>query len=230
MQPYLFPYLGYFQLVQAVDRFVIYDDVTYIKQGWVNRNQIRVNGQPYLFTLPLHAASSNTLICDLELDRGKFGAWRTKFLRTIAQAYARAPYVHATLGVIDEVLDGQATQLTEVLANGIRTVLEHCGCTTDLVLTSRKYRNSSLTGQDRIIDICLQERARMYINAPGGRHLYDRSSFAAHGLELRFLRPGLSSYAQGKQEFLSGLSMIDVLMYNAPEQLHSLINTFEIDE
>lgn len=70
----------------------------------------------------------------------------------------------------------------------------------------------------------------MYINAPGGRHLYDRSSFAAHGLELRFLRPGLSSYAQGKQEFLSGLSMIDVLMYNAPEQLHSLINTFEIDE
>src|SRR5687768_13108726 len=92
MQPYLFPYIGYFQLMHAADKFVVYDDVNYIKGGWVNRNRILVNGKPHMFTLPLKNAGSNIKINEIEVSGGELMKWREKFLRTLQQAYAKAPF------------------------------------------------------------------------------------------------------------------------------------------
>lgn len=229
MQPYLFPYLGYFQLIQSVDRFVLYDDVTYIKQGWVNRNQIRVSGKPMLFTLPLKGASSNTLIRELLLDPAQYRAWRTKFLRTVEQAYSRAPYKGEVLELLGDVFAERATHLAPLLATGIEAVLRRAGCTTQVIPTAVQYANAHLHGQDRILDICAQEGATTYVNAPGGRDLYDHGRFGEHGVELRFLCPHLVPYEQGGAPFLPGLSIIDVMMYTSPELLHTLMNQSTLD-
>lgn len=229
MQPYLFPYLGYFQLIHAVDRFVLYDDVTYIKQGWVNRNQVRVSGKPLLFTLPLKGASSNTLIRELEVDPAQYRAWRTKFLRTVAQAYARAPFAGEVLELLGDVLPEEATRLAPLLEAGIRAVMQRSGCSTELLGGAAHYHNAHLHGQDRILDICAREGATIYVNAPGGRALYDPGRFKEHGVQLRFLRPVLAVYDQGGAPFMPGLSIIDVMMYNAPGELRSLMTLSEID-
>ena len=89
MQPYLFPYIGYYQLIKAVDSFVLLDDVNYIKKGWINRNRILLNGSPHLFTMPLEKASQNKKNCDLCL-KGEFGTWIERFLITFQHAYASA--------------------------------------------------------------------------------------------------------------------------------------------
>lgn len=230
MQPYLFPYLGYFQLIHAVDRFVLYDDVTYIKQGWVNRNQVSVAGKPLLFTLPLKGASSHTLIRELMVDPAQYRPWRTKFLRTVGQAYARAPHAPEVLALLDSALPEEATRLAAVLAGSIRAVLQRVGCTTELVEGAAHYHNAHLHGQERILDICAQEHASTYVNAPGGRALYDHTLFAERGVSLRFIEPRLEPYPQSGGPFMPGLSIIDVMMYNAPEQLRDLMNQSTIDD
>lgn len=230
MQPYLFPYLGYFQLIQAVDRFVLYDDVAYIKQGWVNRNQVSVAGKPLLFTLPLKGASSNTLIRELVVDPAQYRPWRTKFLRTVGQAYARAPHAPEVLALLAAALPEEAARLAPLLAGSIRAVLQRAGCTTEVVEGALHYNNAHLHGQERILDICAQEGASTYVNAPGGRALYDHTRFREQGVALRFIQPRLEPYPQGGGPFLPGLSIIDVMMYNAPEQLHDLMTQSTIDD
>jgi hypothetical protein len=229
MQPYLFPYLGYFQLIHAVDRFVLYDDVTYIKQGWVNRNQVCVAGKPLLFTLPLKGASSNTLIRELVVDPGQYRVWRTKFLRTVGQAYARAPHCAEVLALLATTLPEEAEHLAPVLAGGIRAVLQRAGCTTSIVEGATHYHNDHLHGQDRILDICAREGATTYVNAPGGRALYAHAHFQERGVDLRFLKPRLEPYEQGGGPFVPGLSIIDAMMYNDPEQLSTLLTQYSTD-
>ena len=144
MQPYLFPYIGYFQLVHSVDRFVVYDDVNYIKKGWINRNRILVNGAPHTFTLPLQGAGSFTLISDIGLGK-EFVAWRVKFLKTLAQVYGKAPHFEQAMNVIERALNPERSNLSELLVDSLRTVMEHIGITTELNPTSRGYGNKELS-------------------------------------------------------------------------------------
>lgn len=224
MQPYLFPYLGYFQLIEEADRFVLYDDVTYIKQGWINRNRILVNGSAHLFTLPLRKASSFAPIDSIELDPLQFPAWREKFLRTLQQAYARAPQFTMAHALIANVLHTPAERLVDLLRTSIVSISEHMGIRTTIIPTARPYANQVLHGQARIIDICKQEKASRYVNAVGGTDLYSRTDFAQQGIELMFLRSRLPAYAQGTQEFVPGLSIIDALMRVSTDELHGMLH------
>ena len=79
MQPYIFPYLGYFQLLNSVDHFVFYDDVNFIKGGWVNRNQLLINNQNKFFTVPLKKIISFTPINEVEIHKKLYPNWRSKF-------------------------------------------------------------------------------------------------------------------------------------------------------
>lgn len=100
MQPYLFPYIGYFQLLNAVDMFVVFDDVNFIKKGWINRNNILVNRQKYLFTVPLKDASQNKLIKEVQIaDDG----WQEKFLKTVAQSYKKAEFFDEAFALIEKL-------------------------------------------------------------------------------------------------------------------------------
>lgn len=230
MQPYIFPYLGYFQLMQAVDRFVLLDDVNFIKKGWINRNQILINGTPQYFTIPISGASQNKLIFELALapDDG----WRRKLLQTFRQAYLRAPHYSAVEELIAPLIDNSVTELDQFLYESLVAVSRYIGISTPIVKTSRAYELHEVRGQDRILRICQKENADQYINPIGGRDLYDHATFQQAGVELLFLRPRLPDYPQGKagseRGFIPGLSILDALMFNAPEDICRMLDQAEL--
>lgn len=215
MQPYFLPYIGYFQLLAAVDKFVVLDDVNLIRRGWVNRNRLLLGGAAHTFTVPLCGASQNRLICEMELDESQ--DWRERLLRTFRHAYGKAPCYAQVWPLLERVVGYPAKRLDEYLLYSIREIANHLLLPTKIEGSSRIYGNTQLKAQDRILDICRQEGAEVYVNPIGGVDLYGRDSFRARGIELRFLRSRPLAYAQGKGEHVPWLSIIDVLMYNEPD-------------
>jgi hypothetical protein len=226
MQPYLFPYLGYFQLIGAVDRFVIYDDVSYIKRGWINRNRWLVAGTPAYFTFPVLNASQFRPIGDIRLHEGS--GWAAKLLKTFRHEYGRAPCFAAAFDLLERVVTLDEPSISRRATASIRAVMGHLGMKTPLVETSADYGNADLRSADRIIDICQRERASRYINAIGGQELYDRATFAAAGIELRFLRPGLVQYQQFREPFTPWLSVLDVIAFNPPDVVRAFLRKYEL--
>ncbi|UOQ76255.1 WbqC family protein [Hymenobacter sp. 5516J-16] len=214
MQPYLFPYLGYFQLLQAADKFVLLDDVQFIKRGWINRNRILVGGQEHLFTVPLEGASQNKLINQLHVSPDQRA--RHKLLQTITQAYSRAPFFASCFPLLEQVLLLPCLTITDMVRASLLAVSQYVGWDTQLYLSSALSKPSDLTGADRILAICQALQADQYVNMEGGSHLYDVLRFAQQGVELQFLRAQLPPYPQAAATFIPGLSIIDVLMYNSP--------------
>ncbi|MFA0557976.1 MULTISPECIES: WbqC family protein [unclassified Vibrio] len=218
MQPYFFPYFGYFELIKSVDKFVIYDDVNYIKKGWINRNRILISGEPKMFTMPLVNASQNRRINEILLSP-QISLWKTKFLKTIELNYKRAPHFDETYALVSKIIDYKAESLSEFITNSIVNVAKHLDINSEFVISSSSYNNSQLKGQDRIIDICKKECASVYINAVGGRELYTRDVFLNNNVELRFMENKSLGYEQFSNEFVSNLSIIDVLMFNGKTYL-----------
>ena len=182
MQPYFFPYIGYWQLIHAVDRFMIYDNLNYIRHGWINRNRILINGEPAYITVPLHQSSPYKWIRETVMLSSS--AWRHTLVRKIEIAYRRAPYYAEVFPVIEKLILYNTDSLSDYLAHQIQTLAVFMGINTEFVVTSHSYENNDLSGQERVIDICKCEGATTYINPPGGRALYDRATFAQSGLDL----------------------------------------------
>jgi hypothetical protein len=209
MQPYFFPYIGYFQLIAAVDRFVILDDVNFIKRGWINRNRILINASPCWLSIPVTNISQFRKIaehtcCDIP--------WRQKMLRSIEMAYRRTPFFAEAYAVIAPILANRQNDLATYLADAIVALARALAITADIVTTSRNYANGDLHGQERIIDICRQEGASHYINAEGGQDLYAESAFAAADISLSFVAAAVEPYPQLSPAFIGRLSIIDMLM------------------
>lgn len=223
MQPYFFPYLGYFQLIHAVDKFVIFDDVNYINKGWINRNRILVNQQPCYFIMPLKQASQNKLICDIDLDSSN---WRDKLLKTIANTYRKSPFFADVFPVIEKIILFKTENVADFLANQLLELSKFIGIKTEFVLTSRVYENQSLSGQERIIDICKREKTDVYLNAIGGQTLYDSKTFSDAEIELQFIEMKPLPYPQKSTEFVPYLSIIDVLMNVGVEGIKEHLNAF----
>ena len=210
MQPYFVPYLGYWQLLNAVDRFVIYDDVNYIKGGWINRNRILINGNPSYITIPLYQASPNKLICDISMQSSS--VWRRKLIKSIAISYRKAQFFTECFPGIEEIIGYETESLADYLAHQLRVLATYMGIKTEFVTTSRHYKNNNLTGQDRILDICKREGATSYINPQGGQSLYDSETFSNAGIDLRFIVMKSVAYQQRASSFVPSLSIIDALM------------------
>lgn len=226
MQPYFFPYIGYWQLMYAADRFVIYDDVNFIKQGWINRNRILINGAPRYITVPLDGASPNKRICDIAVQGGQ--RWRNKMVKSIESAYGRSAYYSAVYPEIERQIRHKAINLAGFLAAHLTSMVEFLGIETEIVLSSRTYRNSDLTGQERVIDICRREGASAYINLPGGRELYDAEGFGATNVDLVFLSSRISPYKQRTADFVPNLSVIDTLMEIGTEGVAERLRQFDL--
>lgn len=221
MQPYFLPYIGYFQLLAAVDKFVVLDDVNYINRGWINRNRLLLNGAAHTFTLPLSGASQNKLICDIELVSET--GWRNKLISTIRQSYKKAPCYISVSALIEHLINYPSSRLDEFLLNSLSEIASYLSLNVDIVNTSRLYNNAHLKGQERILNICQQEQADVYINPNGGVDLYDRASFLEHDIKLYFLRSRPLSYSQGKAEHIPWLSILDVLMFNEPAAVRQFL-------
>lgn len=229
MQPYLFPYLGYFQLIQTVDLHIIYDDVTYIKGGWINRNRILgSNGKPQTFTLPVAGASSNQTIDALELDQQKRGYFLKKFLKSLQQNYRKAPYLDETLEVVTRSFEVDNNSLSDLIGTSIKVCADYMSITTEIVSHSRPYQNQELSGQDRVLDFCRQTNASAYINAIGGMELYDKEVFRESGITLHFLKPEINTYQQFSDDHTPYLSVLDVMMFCPKDQISEMLTQFSL--
>ena len=229
MQPYLFPYIGYFQLLSAVDRFVVYDDVTFIKQGWINRNRILINGEATFFTVPLAHKSSATAIRDTAIsDAAEHRKWVEKLLKSVDNAYRRAPEFARTYPIVEQVVTRATTRVAELAVESIKAVAAALEIPTPIVETSSAYGNAHLQGEERVLAICKAEGATRYINPSGGKELYSRERFSAEGVDLRFIESRPIEYKQFGGAFVPWLSIVDVLMFNPVDRVREYLGACEL--
>lgn len=228
MQPYLFPYIGYFQLLQAVDLFVFYDDVQYIKRGWINRNRILLHQSDHVFTLACNKASPNKLINELTFNPDNPA--NKKILKTITQAYKKAPQFEAVYPILQSVFDLPTASLAVLAQESIRRVAEYLELQVRFKVSSEVYGASAgMDKADRLIAICKTEKANEYINGIGGKELYNKAYFKRQDIKLNFLQPKADiAYKQGNAAFIPQLSIIDVLMYNDIEACTRLLGEYEL--
>ena len=220
MQPYFFPYIGYWQLINAVDKYVIYDDVAYIKGGWINRNNILLNGEKHLITLPLNASSSFKNINEIAITARD--AVRRKILRKLESAYSKAPYYDVIMPMIEPLIM-QEKLISDLNYKAIKKLNSYMDIGTEIVLSSDIKKNTSLRGQDKVIHISHLLGADVYINAIGGKTLYSRDSFQMEGIKLKFLEMDTIMYGQFKGRFVPNLSIIDVLMFNSVKEIKNML-------
>lgn len=222
MQPYFLPYIGYFQLMSAADKFVLLDDVNFINRGWINRNRIAVNGEPCWMTMPLARASQNRLINEIEIMADT--SWKRKMLRTVELNYRDAPCLSEVLSLFSEMLEDAHGSLSVFLYRQLKRMSEYLGLTVRIEKTAAVYPKNGKAGQDRILDICRREGADSYINLPGGRDLYDAEPFVAAGIELLFLEPKFSemNLQYGGNEG-PVLSILDLAILNPPAAVRNAI-------
>jgi len=229
MQPYIFPFIGYFQLVYAADVFVFYDDVNFINKGWINRNRILVNNKDQLFTIPCKDASQNKLIKDIELLNDPKAM--QKLLATIKMAYGKAPYFNDVYKLLEQTLSiAEGMTISQLAIRSIVNTCSYLGIQKTFKLSSETYTNQELKKGDRLIDICHIEGIPNYINAIGGKAIYTKEYFGEKGIDLSFLVPGCAEYPQLKGPFVPWLSMIDVLMFNSKEDITgNILPSFSLD-
>lgn len=213
MQPYFLPYIGYFQLIGAVDSLIIYDNIKYTKKGWINRNRLLLNGQATTFTLPIKQGSDNLDVVQRELATD---FERSKLLNQFRGAYARAPHFAQTFPLLEHIIQCEENNLFRYIRHSIAELCTYLGLTTGLHTSSEIDIDHSLKAQDKVLALCQAMGAHTYVNPPGGTELYDRATFQTHGIELRFIQPEPPAYTQFGAPFVPSLSIIDVLMFNPP--------------
>jgi hypothetical protein len=231
MQPYLFPYIGYFQLIHATDKFVFLDDVNYIMRGWINRNQVlSTQGTSVYFTVPLANASLNKKIDETEVQRSEYEKWLGKFFKSLEHVYKRAPFYNDIIPLLNQVFDEKTNSISELAKKSIIEVLAYLDLERRIIPSSSGYGNHLLKGADRILDICTKEGCTEYINLPGGRELYSDEEFKTRNVLLRFIEPDSPKifYKQHKFSFVPNLSILDVLMFNEKEECRRLISQYTL--
>lgn len=221
MQPYFFPYIGYFQLIAAVDLFIVYDNIKYTKKGWINRNRMLQNGKPVTFSLPLKGDSDFLDIQERELAE-TFN--RKKLLNQFSAAYRRAPYFAETFPLIEKIVLNKQTNLFQYVHNSIVSTCKHLDITTEIKASSGVAIDHSLKNQDKVIAFCEQVGAITYVNAIGGKDLYSVETFREKGIGLKFIQSKPFEYTQFGDAFVPWLSIIDVLMLNPLQTIRACIS------
>lgn len=224
MQPYFMPYIGYFQLMKAVDKYIVYDDVNYIKGGWVSRNKILINGENKMFTITLKGASPNKLFNEIEIgDNFK------KLMKTLQISYSKSVNFEETMSLLENIIAFPNKQLALFIANSFREILNYLSVDTEIIISSEIQKDNTLKGKDKILHICNILGANTYYNAIGGQDLYDKEEFKTHGIKLNFVETLIQPYPQlHVSNFIPYLSMIDVLMNNSKEQINVLLDSFTL--
>lgn len=227
MQPYLFPYLGYFQLIAAADAFVIGDNLQYVKESWINRNRILVSRQEKLLTFPLKK-SAHTARINERFFADDFDQEIASILARIATSYRKAPCFKQAYPLLESVLRHDERNLSRYAEHAIASLCAYIGIDTPLHTASRLGIGECTDKQDRVVRTVSRLGGTVYINPIGGLSLYDADYFRAHGIELLFHKMGDVRYRQFGDAFHPSLSIIDVLMFNSREQVRDMLGECEV--
>jgi hypothetical protein len=225
MQPYFFPYIGYFQLIQSIDVFVVYDNIKYTKKGWINRNRMLQNGKDVMFSLPLKSDSDSLDVCERELA-ADFN--RDKLLNQFKGAYLRAPYFAQTFPLVEQIVRYADKNLFHFLHNSIVAVCKYLVIDTEIRVSSEIAIDHRLKNQDKVLVLCESFGASTYVNAIGGMELYSKETFREKGIELKFIKSKPFEYPQFGNEFVPWLSIIDVMMFNPKNRIVQILQEYEL--
>ena len=225
MQPYFLPYIGYFQLLNAVDKYVIYDNIQFTKKGWINRNRILQNGKDTLITIPVEKDSDYLNIFQRSVSSG-FD--KKKLLNQIKESYRKAPYFNETMPLIEEIVNYSNNNLFNYIYHSIVKICGYLGIDTEFIVSSTISIDHSLKGQDKVIAICKVLNATEYYNAIGGKELYSASDFQEESIKLKFVSSNRVEYKQFANEFVPWLSILDVMMFNSTEEINIMLNEYEL--
>ncbi len=229
MQPYFFPYIGYIQLIHAVDTFIVYDTVTYIKNGWIKRNRYLLNNSVKYFSLSIKGASSHKLIIDTDIANEDDFHSKEKISKTIKMAYSKAPYFDLVFPLLDRLIRDEEQNIANYNTHILCKLCAYLGINTKILQGSKVLPASGLTGQDRVIEICKIFNADHYINPIGGVDLYESALFNQQGITLSFLQTSDKiNYHQWNDTFTPNLSIIDVLMFNSKSEVLSLLEAYSL--
>ena len=224
MQPYLFPYIGYYQLIKIVDTFVIYDNVQYIKGGWVNRNRLILNGKVQMFTVPLANASNYLDIKDRYISNDSNGKKTiNKIISQIENSYRKYPYYNNVFPLVEKTLTYKNNNLFDFLYFSIQSILDYLGIKTTIKISSELDIDHSLKHQDRVISICNNMKSKTYINSIGGLSLYNNESFKSSGIDLLFIKSLVKI-----NDLDHSLSIIDLLMEYSKKEINQMLNKYEL--
>ena len=224
MQPYLFPYIGYFQLINAVDQFVIYDNIKYTKKGWINRNRILCHGKDEYISIPLKKDSDYLNINQRFLS----DSWHSEKLKTLSklkELYKKAPFFSTAFDTVDACINCEEQNLFSYIKYSLGKLCAYLSIKTPIVTSSSISINHELKAEEKVLAICNALHATTYINPIGGTELYNKEEFGRRGVELLFLKTNPFEYKQFDNEFIPFLSIIDVMMFNAPEKIQQIINS-----
>lgn len=223
-QPYIIPYIGYWQLINAADIFVILDDYAYIKKGWINRNRILINQEPRLFNLAIEKMSQNKLISETNLVTIN----QDKIRKTVWHAYHKAPNFTEGYALIQAILSYPERNLADFLSHGMQVIGDYLGIKTRFIKSSSLEGNSLFKREYRIYDQCARLGADTYINAIGGMQLYDFEEFKKRGITLKFLKTQPIEYKQFNHPFVPNLSILDVIMFNSREEVIKMLDQYDL--
>lgn len=226
MQPYFVPYIGYWQLINAVDKYVVYDDVNFIKGGWINRNRILLNGQPQYINIPMLGASPHKLINEIKVNHEK--KLISKNLKMIEGAYKKAPYYSDIFPLCEKILKSEKENIALFIVDSFEVICDYLDIKTDFVISSSLKKDNAQKGQDKVLTICTLLGATEYWNAIGGQKLYSFSDFKEKKVQLKFLKPLPLEYKQFTYEYQDNLSILDVLMFNSKERVKGFLNQYTI--
>jgi hypothetical protein len=231
MQPYFFPYLGYFQLICAVDRFILFDDVQYIQRGWINRNRILkpVEGHQYI-QMPIAKHGSAALIKDVEAVPGH--KWKTRILRQVEHYHTSAPFYPAVRALLTDCFAFDGLNVARLNGHCLRLVCSYIGIEPDIELSSRMGLDyMGIAGPDEWgLTVSEQLGACEYVNPVGGVAFFDAAKYAEHGVKLTFLTPSLPPYDQRRDAFEPSMSIVDVLMFNSPDRVRAMLDDYKLSE
>lgn len=225
MQPYFAPYLGYFQLINAVDKFVVYDDIQYTKKSWIRRNRVLCGHQPEWLIIPLESSSDTLDICKKHIAPD-FD--RKKMLRKLKANYERAPFFETIFPLAERIITYEKRNLFDFLLHSLNQFCAELRIKTPIVISSTLGIDPTLRSQARVIATAMSCQADSYINPIGGIELYDSAVFAAHGIDLHFLKMKEIHYPQWSDTHVPYLSILDVLMFNSPDRVQELLGEYTL--
>jgi len=228
MQPYFFPYPGYFSLIAQCDKWVVFDIPQYIRHGWVNRNRILHPGEGWQYiVVPLKKHGRNTPICDVRISDNE--NWSEKILHQLAHYRKRAPFFDDTMAFIKDCLSGDQDSLASLNVEILKKSCAHIGIELDTLIASElTIETDQIQGPgDWALVISKHLGASEYINPPGGAHLFDTAAFEEAGIKLTIQRYDDMEYSCRGYNYVPGLSIIDALMWNSPEKIRKHIRNYD---
>lgn len=227
MQPYFLPYIGYFQLLNLVDAFVVYDNIQFSKKGWIHRNRLLFNKKDEFVSLSLKKDSDYKDVRERTLSE----SWKqdkVKTIRKIEENYKKSPFYEKVKPLVEEIFNFNNNNLFDFIIHSLTTINHYLQISTPVIVSSTLEIDHTLRGQDKVLAICKLMSATHYINPIGGLELYDNESFLNQGIELSFLKSINFTYSQLDNEFIPWLSIIDIMMFNDIETIKKQLDLFTL--